>query len=92
MRPRLPASNLDLAWLGGLLPLAMFGGLFLWWGSGLGCDTPCKTPFPAETVLWSAGVAASLATLWLRWTRPLLTAATIGLLAPIGRFVLVLAS
>lgn len=72
--------------------LAIFGGLFVWVGSGIGCDTrPCENPLMLEAVSWAVGVALAGATLWTRRPRPLLAAATVALLMPIVRFVVVIA-
>ena len=93
MRSRPPRSNADLAWLCALLPLAMFGGLALWWANAGGaCDgAPCDAPLRADVAVWAAGVALALAALWLPRPRPLLAAATLDLAGVAVHFVAVVA-
>ena len=69
MRPRLPRSNADLAWLFALLPLAMFDGLALWWANAGGaCDRGVKTATVAAACLQTTdharGHSRSHDTLW----------------------------
>jgi hypothetical protein len=91
MRPGPPRSNADLAWLFALLPLAMFGGLALWWANAGGaCDSaPCDAPLQVDIAVWTLGVALALAALWLPRPRPLLAAATLALTGVVVHFVVV---
>lgn len=93
MRPQPPRSNADLAWLAGLLPLAVLGGLALWWANAGGaCDTaPCEAPLQVDIAMWAIGVAFALAALWLPHPRPLLVAATLALTAVVVHFVAIVA-
>ena len=93
MRPRPPRSNADLAWLAGLVPLAIFGGLSLWWANAGGaCDrAPCDAPLQVDIAVWAIGVAFALATLWLPRPRPLLAAETLALTGVVVHFVAVVA-
>ena len=93
MRPRPPRSNADLAWLFALLPLAIFGGLALWWANtGGACDSaPCDEPLQADIAVWATGVALAFAALWLPRPRPLLAAATLALTGVVVHFVAVVA-
>ena len=93
MRPRPPRSTADLVWLVALLPLAMFGGLALWWANAGGaCDSaPCDAPLKADIAVWATGVALALAALCLPRPRPLFAAATLALMGVVVHFVAVVA-
>jgi len=85
-RPRLPASNADLAlWLA-VLALGFPVALFLLFALGASCDNGrCENPAPLVAVIGATGFVAAIGSLWAARPRPWLIAGLVLLAAAVLR-------